>query len=133
MALPGGLLVLGAVLVARVGERVAVVAVGVHLEQDRALARAAARGGARHGVAHGQHVHAVDDLGVHVVVGEAGGAAGEELDARDLARRRGRSCRSGCSRSRKMTGRPNGGPWPAWLVNWPMAAQFSDSSTTPLA
>ena len=39
---------------------------------------------ADHRVAHGQHVHAVDDLGVHAVVGEAGAAQRQRLDAHDL-------------------------------------------------
>ena len=65
--LPGRLLLLGAVLVARIAQRVAPVAVAVGLDQHRPLAFAAELRGAQHGVAHGQHVHAVDDLGVHVL------------------------------------------------------------------
>ena len=63
----------------------AVVAVGVELDQDGAFALAALVGGAAHGVEAGQQVHAVDDLGVEVVVGEAGGAARHLADAGDLA------------------------------------------------
>ena len=62
----------------------AVVAVGGGLDEHGALAGAAELRGARHRVAHGQHVHAVDDLGVHAVVGEAGAAQRQRLDAHDL-------------------------------------------------
>ena len=78
---PGRFLFLGPVLVTRVRERVAVVAVRARLDQDRALALAADLGGPIDRLANGQHVHAVDRLGVHVVLGESGGAAGQVVDA----------------------------------------------------
>ena len=77
--LPGLFLLLGAVLVARVGEGVAVVAVGGGLDEHRALAAAAELGGAGDRVADREHVHAVDDLGVHAVLGEAGATHGQGL------------------------------------------------------
>jgi hypothetical protein len=52
---------LGAVL-RRVGHRVAAIAVGLHLEDVRALAAAAMLDGALAGGADGAHVHAVDLL-----------------------------------------------------------------------
>ena len=81
---PGGLLLAGPVLVARVGQRVAVVAVGRGLDQDRPLAGAAEGRRPPDRVAHREDVHPVDDLGVHVVVGEAGATAREVAHAHDL-------------------------------------------------
>ena len=62
----------------------AVIAVGVELQEIGALASAAAGGGAADGLAHGQHIHAIDNLGMHVVFGKAGSAARHGLDARHL-------------------------------------------------
>ena len=62
----------------------AVVAVGRRLDEDRTLAGAAEGRRPADRVADGQDVHPVDDLGVHVVVGEAGGPAGEVAHAHDL-------------------------------------------------
>ena len=81
---PGCLLLACPVLVARVGERVPVVAVRARLDEDRALAGAAQRNCAPDRVAHRQDVHPVDRLGVHVVLGEAGGAPGKVPDAHHL-------------------------------------------------
>ena len=81
---PGLLLLARAVLVARVGEGVAVVAVGGGLDEHGALAGAAELRGTGDRVTHRQHVHAVDDLGVHAVVGEAGAAQGQVAHAHDL-------------------------------------------------
>ena len=57
------------------------IAVSVAIEQHRSLALVAKLGGARHGVADGQRIHAVDDFGVHVVVGKTGGAARDAAHA----------------------------------------------------
>ena len=46
------------------------IAIAVGLDQHRTLAFAAELRAAQHGVAHGQDIHAVDDFGVHLVVGE---------------------------------------------------------------
>src|SRR3954469_11332838 len=70
-----GDLVLGAVL-RRIGHGVAAVAVGLHLEDERALARPAMLDGAAAGVADGAHVHAVDllagDVERHAALREIG-------------------------------------------------------------
>jgi hypothetical protein len=81
---PGGLLLAGPVLVAGVRERVAVVAVGARLDQDRPVARPADRRRPADRVPDRQDVHPVDDLGVHVVLGEPGRPAGQVADAHDL-------------------------------------------------
>jgi hypothetical protein len=61
----------------------------------RAFALAANFGGARNGVADGERVHAVDDFGVHVVVGKT--AARRAMRSRPSLRRRcGASCRNDC-------------------------------------
>ena len=60
------------------------VTVAVHIQKHRAFAFAAQLGGALHRVAHGEHVHAVDDLGVHVVVGEPGRPARHAVHAHDF-------------------------------------------------
>ena len=79
---PRGLFVASAIFVARVAQGVAEVAVGVHVEEVRPLSFAAALGWPQDGVACGQHVHAVDNLRVHAVVGKAGGALGQVADPR---------------------------------------------------
>ena len=78
---PRGLFLARAIFVARVAQGVAEVAVGVHVEEVRPLAFAAALGRPQDGVAGGQHVHAVDDLRVHAIVGKAGGALGHVADS----------------------------------------------------
>ncbi len=78
---PGRLLFPRPVLVAGVGEGVAVVAVRADLDKDRAISFAADRRGPLDRVADGQNVHAVDSFGVHVVLGETGRAAGQVVDA----------------------------------------------------
>ena len=58
------------------------IAIAVGLDQHRPLAFAAELRAAQHRVAHGQDVHAVDDLGVHAVVGEARRALRQAAHAR---------------------------------------------------
>ena len=60
------------------------IAIAVGLDEHRALPFAAELCASEHGVAHRQRVHAVDDLGVHAVVGEARGALGQAAHARHL-------------------------------------------------
>ena len=81
---PGRLFLARPILVARVGEGVAVVAVGARLDENRAVPLAADRRGPLDRITDSQDVHAVDGLGVHVVLGEAGGAAGQVVDAHHL-------------------------------------------------
>ena len=82
--LPGRLLVARPVLVARVGQRVPVVAVGRGLDEDGPVACAADLGGATDGIANGEDIHAVDGLGVHVVGREPGRPPGQVGHAHDL-------------------------------------------------
>ena len=130
--LPGLFLLPGAVLVARVGERVAVVAVGGGLDQDRALAGAAELGRPADGVAHRQHVHAVDDFGVHVVVGEADAAPRQCSHAHDLVV--GAVGHAVVVVLDDVDDRQTEGLVAGEVVRpLVLAAQLSDSSTTPLA
>ena len=62
----------------------AVVAVRGGLDEHRSFTRAAELRGSRDSVANGQHVHAVDDLGVHAVVGETDTPQGQRSHAHDL-------------------------------------------------
>ena len=77
---PGRLFVPSAVLIAGIGEGVTVVAVGAGLDQDWAMSVAADRCRSFHRVANSQDVHAIDDLGVHVVLSEAGRATSQMVD-----------------------------------------------------
>ena len=60
------------------------VAVAIDIEHHRALALAAQLGGPHDRLAHGEHVHAVDDLGMHVVVRKTRGAPRHAFDAHHL-------------------------------------------------
>ncbi len=60
------------------------VPVAIYIQKHRAFAFAAQLGGALYRIPDGEHVHAVYDLSVHVVVGEPGRTARHAVHAHDL-------------------------------------------------
>ena len=57
------------------------VPVTIDVEQHRPLALLANRNGAAHRLADGERIHAIDDFGMHVVVGKTSGPPGDARDA----------------------------------------------------
>ena len=129
---PRRLLLACAVLVARIGEGVAVVAVRAGLEEDGAVAVAAQRRRALDRVPDREHVHAVDGLGVQVVLREAGPPAGQVVHAHHLVV--GAMGHPVVVVLDEVDDRQPERPLAArWFVHCAWAAQLSDSRTTPLA
>ena len=73
-----------AIFVARVAEGMAEESVSIHVEEVGPLTLPAALGRPPHRVARGQHIHTIDDLCVHAIVGKTGRALGHVADAHHL-------------------------------------------------